>query len=350
MNNYEIIKEAKLVYQYIGDLLDNANLEMNGDIEDALKTTMSAMSDIYTNTHTLMSNDKEESKLLRTDLDCPKCPAKVEISDLIDYEYVCNGCDENYYSIEGNLGEEWYKEDKNSLKLDENFIIEVDYDSEEQNVMISSENSSGAKYNCKNVNDLKKAIDYYATNYLTNEIIDEDIYVIQFWETDHDRDQGFASQFLEKFKDSKQAVKMAKSLMRLHDYSCVEVINERNNFAVFNKDKESESTYFYHRYYNRIFKVSPEQLQEYVENWTDKKGHKYDYDLLYCENSDGSYTAVDDSDGQCWTEDFDTEAQAVFWLDTYIPVEEIKTTIIPKDVLERVYDMTKDNSKEIERD
>lgn len=349
MNNYETIKEAKLVYQYIGDLLDNANLEMNDDIETTLKNTMSAMSDIYTNTHAIMSNDKEERELLKTDLVCPKCPCKVDISDLIDYEYVCNGCDENYYSIEGNFGEEWYKEDKDSLNLDEDFVIEVDYAAEEQNVLISSEDSSGATYNCKNVNDLKRAIDYYASNYLTKELVDEDIYYIKFWETDHDRDQGYASQFLEKFKDSKQAVKMAKKLMALHDYSCIEVINEKNNYAIFNKDKDGESFYYYQRYHNRIFKVSPRELEEYVENWTEKKGHKYDYDLLYCENEDGSFTAVDDSDGQCWTEDFETEAQAVFWLDTYIPVEDVRTTIIPKDVLERVYDLTKEKTMEIER-
>lgn len=347
LDNYEKLKETKIIYEYLNDLLTNGNFEIPEDYENALKTTMSAMAEMYNNTHSLMYKDSKEYEQLKTNLPCPCCDKDVIISDLIPYAYVCDKCDENYYLCEGDLNYEWYFEDKSDEKLEEDFDLDLSYDAEEKNVIIGTETSSGAEYECRNIADLKKAIASYAYNYLNYENDEE--YSIKIWETDFDRDQGFASQFLEKYKDSKQAVKMAKKLMELHDYACVEVINEKNNFAIFNKDKESESTYFYHRYHNRIFKVSSEELQEYVGNWVDKKGHKFDYDLLYCENSDGSFTAVDDSDGQCWTEDFETEAQAVFWLDTDIPIEDVKTTIIPRDVLERVYDLTKEKNMEIER-
>ena len=36
----------------------------------------------------------------KTDAKCPKCGQPLYYSDLMDYEYVCVQCDENFYSIE----------------------------------------------------------------------------------------------------------------------------------------------------------------------------------------------------------------------------------------------------------
>ena len=51
-------------------------------------------------------------------------------------------------------------------KLKDSFIIEVDYDKDEGNVVIGEETSSGTKYNCKTIEDLKIALNDYLENYI----------------------------------------------------------------------------------------------------------------------------------------------------------------------------------------
>lgn len=218
MDNYEKLRESKIIYEYINDLLENGNFEMHDEYRDALNTTMSVMADIYTNTHILMQDNKEERLLLNTDLNCPHCSSNVIISDLIPYAYVCERCDENYYLCEGDLNYEWYFNDKYKIKL---------------------------------------------------------------------------------------------------------------------KNNSKEDTSMYNKYYSKIYKVSPEKLHEYVENWTNKKEQNYNFDLLYCEKN-GIYIAVDNRSGECYVEEFETEAQAVFWLSSDVPVEEIKFNVISTDIIEKV--------------
>lgn len=58
------------------------------------------------------------------------------------------------------------------MELD-NFIIEVEYDKEEKMLYIGLEDGSGAKYPCKDIEEIKKSISFYIQNYLT--ISKEDI-------------------------------------------------------------------------------------------------------------------------------------------------------------------------------
>lgn len=344
MDNYEKLRESKLVYEYINDLLENGNFEMSEEYEQALNTTMSAMANIYTNTHIMMKDDKEEIELLKTDLNCPCCSGNVIISDLITYGYVCEKCDENYYLCEGDLAHEWYFEDKYKRKLKEDVLLEISYDKNENNVIIGTETSSGAKYDCKNISDLARAVESYANSYLTYE--NEETYSIEIWETDDDREQGNCFKYLDTYNNKNEAIEEAKKLIRMNGYSFIEVVKDNPKFTVFSSDGESEKTSFYHRYYNRIFKVSREELNEYIDNWENKTGNYYNFDLLYCETEDGTYIAVDNYSGECYVEEFETEAQAVFWLNTNVPAEEIQFNIISKDIIEKVYGIDKDEEKE----
>lgn len=63
------------------------------------------------------------------------------------------------------------KEDVNykpypSQKIKESFIITVDFDKDERDVLIATETSSGAKYKCETEEDLKSAINTYIFNYI----------------------------------------------------------------------------------------------------------------------------------------------------------------------------------------
>lgn len=218
MKNYEIIKEAKIAYEYINDLLSNGDFEIGEDSVEYLKKSMNALGDMYENTYHLMFTNRQEEEILKTDLNCPCCNTKnLYISDLIHYAYVCVRCDENYYLCEGDLNHEWYFDNNRKLEINE------------------------------------------------------------------------------KSEDKKYS----------HD----------------------------------IYKVTKEELNQYIEDWHHKDTNKYKYELLYCED-DGRFIAVDNCSGDCWTEDFETEAQAVFWLNSDEDVAYIPFSIIPKRIVERVIDTT----------
>ena len=85
-------------------------------------------------------------------------------------------------------------------------------------------------------------------------------------------------------------------------------------------------------------------MNEYVDRWTDKKELNLNYSLFYCQKENFCYVAVDNSSGECFVEEFETEAQAVYWLDTNIEAEYIPFTVISKDILELSIDTTKNNS------
>lgn len=52
----------------------------------------------------------------------------------------------------------------------ENLIITVDIDLKDKNVFIAEENSSGAKYDYTNIDDLTDKIKFYLTNYYSDVI------------------------------------------------------------------------------------------------------------------------------------------------------------------------------------
>jgi len=66
-----------------------------------------------------------------------------------------------------------------------------------------------------------------------------------------------------------------------------------------------------------ITKTTPKELAQFVSNWCDNQmtPEQQKQELLYCQEEDGRFTAVDNSTGDCWTEEFETEAEAIHWLD-----------------------------------
>ena len=58
-----------------------------------------------------------------------------------------------------------------SQKIKENFSINIDFDKDEKNVFIATENSSGAKYKCETEEDLKIALNSYIDNYIELECV-----------------------------------------------------------------------------------------------------------------------------------------------------------------------------------
>jgi len=343
LDNYEKLKETKIVYEYLNDLLTNGNFEMPEDYENALKTTMSVMADMYNNTHSLMYKDSKEYEQLKTNLPCPCCNKDVIISDLIPYAYVCDRCDENYYLCEGDLNHEWYFEDKNNEKLEEDFDLDVSYDVEEKNVIIGTESSSGAEYECRNIADLRKAITSYAYNYLNYE--NDETYSIKIWETEELRNQGLPFDYLKTYYSKEDAIDDAMKIMNRFGYAYLEVFKDNDDSLVFGTDGVEHTYYNESEYQNKIYKVTHKELAKYVNDWTNKNLNEKHYDLLYCEEN-GKFVAVDNRSGDCFVEEFLTEAQAVFWLDADTSVDEIPFSIIPKDIVEKVIDTTKNKTKE----
>lgn len=54
--------------------------------------------------------------------------------------------------------------------MEENLIITVDIDLKDKNVFIAEENSSGAKYDYTNIDDLTDKIKFYLKNYYSDTI------------------------------------------------------------------------------------------------------------------------------------------------------------------------------------
>ena len=61
-----------------------------------------------------------------------------------------------------------------------------------------------------------------------------------------------------------------------------------------------------------IYKVTPDQLHDIV-NSADREGDYWPLGLFYGREGD-SWVAIDNSNGCAWTEEFDTETEAIAWL------------------------------------
>lgn len=94
MSNEEILKNSKIVHDYLDDM--TSNLEgMSVEDSNVLFQAMNIMAKQYDYAY---DDLKEQEKLV--EFKCPRCGKELEVSDTIDYAYVCNDCDENFYSME----------------------------------------------------------------------------------------------------------------------------------------------------------------------------------------------------------------------------------------------------------
>ena len=53
-----------------------------------------------------------------------------------------------------------------SQNLKEDFLLEINFDRDKGNVIIGTDSSSGAKYDCKTIEDLKNAFNNYIESYI----------------------------------------------------------------------------------------------------------------------------------------------------------------------------------------
>ncbi len=115
MNNYDLLKKIKLVYENIVDLMNSENLELNYNLGSSLDNAKSALSKLYDKLYKTIKNNNK--KFLETDCTCLFCRNKLKVSDLIDYEYVCENCDENFYHYEVTDENAWYKKEKGGTEI-----------------------------------------------------------------------------------------------------------------------------------------------------------------------------------------------------------------------------------------
>lgn len=108
MNNYNFLKRLKIFYESIEELLNSEKMNLDDNFFGILDNTKNTISKLYEKTYKIIKNNNENS--LETKEDCPQCSEKLKISDLIDYDYVCEDCDENFYSFEVDSNYIWYEE------------------------------------------------------------------------------------------------------------------------------------------------------------------------------------------------------------------------------------------------
>lgn len=254
MSDYEVLKETKVSYEYIRDILENADEDIvSTEISFKLQESLNALEEIYSNVYEKMKNDEIESKKLNTDLECPHCTNNVVISDLINYAYLCNDCDENFYLGEGDLGEEWYFA-KNMFSLHQNFTIEI-------------------------------------------------------WETEWHRDAGEGFIYDKKFSDYETAIIEARKLFYDYNYASIEVLNNDGE-PVYCHDDESEDFYFKE---NKLSRVDETIVKKYIDNWANKKDQSFKGNKLYCKDND-IFIGVNNSTNNCWVEEFNSEKDVQYWL------------------------------------
>lgn len=99
MTSEEILKECKTAYEILYDLLENASDDFDDEI---FKATMEELGTIY--------SENWHDNLPPKELHCFRCGSKLKISDLIDYAYLCEDCDENMYLSECEGGYAWWLE------------------------------------------------------------------------------------------------------------------------------------------------------------------------------------------------------------------------------------------------
>ena len=175
MNNFETLRETKVAYNYINDILKNSEIRMDTESVKEMKNALDILDMIYSGAYSNIKNNDLRKEQLKTDACCKNCHNHLLVSDNIDYSYQCEECDENFYDFETITDNVWYKDEKKKhLQLPSSFYLEAEFDKDNKRIWISTENSSGAEYDCENADDFAKAMEIYCNNYLTYDYEKED--------------------------------------------------------------------------------------------------------------------------------------------------------------------------------
>lgn len=302
MSGYDILKNTKNSYESILSILKNSDIseKKSGDLQKAMKT----LTELYNSTYLNMADNNKND--LITNTCCKNCSNNLLISDNIDYSYQCEECNENFYDFEIMTNKSWHKKNSDEdEKLNSSFYLQLDYDNEEKNVFIGTESSSGAEYNCTTIGELVSAIEEYCYNYLDY----GEEYRIEYWETDLHRDAGEGMIYDKIYYNFEEVISKASELFYDNGYSSVEVL-KRNGESLFCCDNLSEEFYFDN---DRISLVDEKVLKEYIDNYSDNKEQSFDGDKLYCKGNN-KFVAIDNSTGDCWVEEFESEKETQDWL------------------------------------
>ena len=101
----------------------------------------------------------------------------------------------------------------------------------------------------------------------------------------------------------------ARQLFEDNNFASIEIL-DNNGKAIYCRDSESEE------FYNdgeRISCVDETILNNYIQNCNEHKEQIFNNSRLYCKNGD-LFIAIDDTTGNCWTEEFKSEKDAQEWL------------------------------------
>lgn len=151
---------------------------------------------------------------------------------------------------------------------------------------------------------------YNDNDFIDLEINDDEKYYATIWITENDREQGFADKYDKDFKNLKDAIEDLRTYFEDGNCVCVEIYNS-NDELQYNCDKESEEFYMDDL---KIVKVNQDIIDKYIDNWSDNKKLPTNDNLLYCESNENQFLAINNTTGDCWTEEFDNEESAIKWL------------------------------------
>lgn len=148
----------------------------------------------------------------------------------------------------------------------------------------------------------------YINRHLLANYIDEE-YCIEIWETERDRDAGEGYIYNKTYSNFESALKEARHLYEYYNYASVEIMNDEDN-VLYCCDSDSEEFYIENE---TIACVSRDIIHSYINDWSEHKEQTIKNDKLYCRDNN-VFIAIDNTTGNCWVEEFETEKAAQNWL------------------------------------
>lgn len=137
-----------------------------------------------------------------------------------------------------------------------------------------------------------------------------DDYRIEMWETEEDRNQGFVTSYDEHFTNFNDALKMARDLYGNDELASIMILN--HDESLYCRDKDTFETFYIND--DSFSKIPSDLLNKYVDNWVNHRELPLKDTKIYSDKEGTGYVAVDNSFGECYVEEFETEKQVHEWL------------------------------------
>ena len=151
---------------------------------------------------------------------------------------------------------------------------------------------------------------YEDQDFLDSEINYDNKYYANLWITENDRKQGYVTRYYKDFVDLKDAIEELRTYFYDGNCVCVEIY-DFNDVLQYSCDEESEEFYIDDL---KIVKINEDIINKYIDSWSNHKQLPINEKLLYYENDENLFIAIDNTAGNCWTEEFKTETDAQNWL------------------------------------